>query len=134
MIINEVLNLYILNKSFTEFYQNDLPATIPSIQPTMPSFDTTGTFAIIYYPNINTHNEPTLIQTLTFNDIQLSLIPSTQTQIFKLRLFSNNRIDHPNGGSKDMADALAGSVFASASNIMVDNYRHNWPPYQILNH
>ena len=44
-----------------------------------------------------------------------------EDELLKLRLFSNNRIDHPNGGSKDMADALAGSVFASASNIMVDN-------------
>ena len=44
-----------------------------------------------------------------------------EDELLKLRLFSNNRIDHPNGGSKDMADALAGSVFASASNIMIDN-------------
>jgi hypothetical protein len=44
-----------------------------------------------------------------------------EDELLKLRLFSNNRIDHPNSGSKDMADALAGSVFAAASNIMVDN-------------
>ena len=44
-----------------------------------------------------------------------------EDELLKLRLFSNNRIDHPSGGSKDMADALAGSVFAAASNIMIDN-------------
>jgi len=44
-----------------------------------------------------------------------------ENELLKLRLFSNNRIDHPNNGSKDMADALAGSVFAAASNIMIDN-------------
>jgi len=41
-------------------------------------------------------------------------------ELLKLRLFSNNKIDHPSGGSKDMADALAGSVFNCVENIAVE--------------
>ena len=36
-----------------------------------------------------------------------------EEELLKLRLFSNNKIDHPNSGSKDLADALAGSVYQS---------------------
>jgi hypothetical protein len=41
-------------------------------------------------------------------------------ELLKLRLFSNNKIDHPSGGSKDMADSLAGSVFNCVENIAVE--------------
>ena len=41
-------------------------------------------------------------------------------ELLKLRLFSNNKIDHPSGGSKDMADALAGSVFSCVENISIE--------------
>lgn len=41
-------------------------------------------------------------------------------ELLKLRLFSNNKIDHPSGGSKDMADALAGSVFNCVENMAVE--------------
>lgn len=41
-------------------------------------------------------------------------------ELLKLRLFSNNKIDHPSGGSKDMADALAGSVFSCVENMAVE--------------
>jgi hypothetical protein len=35
-------------------------------------------------------------------------------------LFANNKIDHPNSGSKDLADALAGSVFTCIENMSVE--------------
>ncbi len=41
-------------------------------------------------------------------------------ELLKLRLFSNNKIDHPSSGSKDMADALAGSVYSCVENIAVE--------------
>lgn len=41
-------------------------------------------------------------------------------ELLKLRLFSNNKIDHPTKGSKDMADALAGSVFNCIENMAVE--------------
>jgi len=43
-----------------------------------------------------------------------------EDELLKLRLFSNNRIDHPNSGSKDMADALAGSVFNAIENMSIE--------------
>ena len=43
-----------------------------------------------------------------------------EEELLKLRLFSNNKIDHPNAGSKDLADALAGSVFNSIQNIAME--------------
>jgi hypothetical protein len=43
-----------------------------------------------------------------------------EEELLKLRLFSNNKIDHPNAGSKDLADALAGSVFNSVQNMGVE--------------
>lgn len=44
-----------------------------------------------------------------------------EEELLKLRLMSNNKVDHPTKGSKDLADALAGSVFASVSNMAVEN-------------
>jgi hypothetical protein len=35
-----------------------------------------------------------------------------EEELLKLRLFGNNKIDHPATGSKDLADALAGAVFS----------------------
>jgi intein/homing endonuclease len=43
-----------------------------------------------------------------------------EEELLKLRLFANNKIDHPNGGSKDLADAVAGSVFSTVENIAVE--------------
>jgi hypothetical protein len=43
-----------------------------------------------------------------------------EEELLKLRLFNNNKIDHPNSGSKDLADALAGSVFNCIQNIAID--------------
>lgn len=40
-----------------------------------------------------------------------------EEELLKLRLFSNNKIDHPNSGSKDLADALAGSVYQSVQHM-----------------
>jgi hypothetical protein len=43
-----------------------------------------------------------------------------EEELLKLRLFGNNKIDHPSTGSKDLADALAGSVFSCVENISSD--------------
>ena len=43
-----------------------------------------------------------------------------EEELLKLRLFSNNKIDHPNSGSKDLADALAGSVYNCISNVALE--------------
>jgi len=43
-----------------------------------------------------------------------------EEELLKLRLFSNNRIDHPSSGSKDLADALAGSVFNAVENMSIE--------------
>lgn len=43
-----------------------------------------------------------------------------EEELLKLRLFNNNKIDHPSTGSKDLADALAGSVFNCIQNIAFD--------------
>jgi hypothetical protein len=40
-----------------------------------------------------------------------------EEELLKLKLFSNNKIDHPTTGSKDLADALAGSVFNCIQNV-----------------
>jgi hypothetical protein len=42
-----------------------------------------------------------------------------EEELLKLRLFSNNKIDHPSSGSKDLADAIAGSVYNAIENISV---------------
>lgn len=44
-----------------------------------------------------------------------------EQELLKLRLFSNNKIDHPSRGSKDLADAIAGSVFSCIENIAISN-------------
>jgi hypothetical protein len=44
-----------------------------------------------------------------------------EEELLKLRLFANNKIDHPSSGSKDLADALAGSVFNCMRNVSVDS-------------
>lgn len=43
-----------------------------------------------------------------------------EEELLKLKLFSNNKIDHPNSGSKDLADALAGSVYNCIQNMAVE--------------
>jgi len=43
-----------------------------------------------------------------------------EEELLKLRLFSNNRIDHPNSGSKDLADAVAGATFTCLENMAID--------------
>jgi hypothetical protein len=43
-----------------------------------------------------------------------------EEELLKLRLFGNNKIDHPATGSKDLADALAGAVFSCVENISSD--------------
>jgi len=43
-----------------------------------------------------------------------------EEELLKLRLFSNNRIDHPNNGSKDLADAVAGATFTCLENMAID--------------
>jgi hypothetical protein len=43
-----------------------------------------------------------------------------EEELLKLRLFSNNKIDHPNSGSKDLADALAGSVYQSIQHMAIE--------------
>jgi len=43
-----------------------------------------------------------------------------EEELLKLRLFSNNRIDHPNSGSKDLADAIAGAVFVCIENMSIN--------------
>lgn len=44
-----------------------------------------------------------------------------EEELLKLRLFHNNKIDHPSGGSKDLADAVAGSVFSTVENLSIEN-------------
>jgi hypothetical protein len=44
-----------------------------------------------------------------------------EEELLKLRLFSNNKIDHPSSGSKDLADAIAGAVFNCIENISVSS-------------
>jgi hypothetical protein len=44
-----------------------------------------------------------------------------EEELLKLRLFSNNKIDHPSSGSKDLADAIAGAVFNCVENISVSS-------------
>ena len=43
-----------------------------------------------------------------------------EEELLKLRLFSNNRIDHPSNGSKDLADAVAGATFTCLENMAID--------------
>ena len=43
-----------------------------------------------------------------------------EEELLKLRLFSNNRIDHPSSGSKDLADAVAGAVFVCIENMAIN--------------
>lgn len=44
-----------------------------------------------------------------------------EEELLKLKLYGNNKIDHPTTGSKDLADALAGAVFNSISHIAMDS-------------
>ena len=43
-----------------------------------------------------------------------------EDELLKLRLINNNKLDHPTKGTKDLADSLAGAVFACAKNITLD--------------
>lgn len=43
-----------------------------------------------------------------------------EEELLKLKLFGNNKIDHPSTGSKDLADALAGAVAGCIKNIGID--------------
>jgi hypothetical protein len=44
-----------------------------------------------------------------------------EEELLKLKLFGNNKIDHPNSGSKDLADAVAGASFVCVENIAVNS-------------
>lgn len=44
-----------------------------------------------------------------------------EEELLKLRLFSNNRIDHPSSGSKDLADAVAGATFVCIENMAMNS-------------
>ena len=43
-----------------------------------------------------------------------------EEELLKLRLFGNNKIDHPNSGSKDLADAVTGATFVCIENMVID--------------
>jgi hypothetical protein len=43
-----------------------------------------------------------------------------EEELLKLKLYGNNKIDHPSTGSKDLADALAGAVYNSLDHIAVN--------------
>ena len=43
-----------------------------------------------------------------------------EDELLKLRLINNTKLDHPTKGTKDLADSLAGAVFACAKNITLD--------------
>lgn len=43
-----------------------------------------------------------------------------EEELLKLRLYNNSKIDHPTTGSKDLADALAGSVFNCIQNMAMN--------------
>ncbi len=43
-----------------------------------------------------------------------------EEELLKLRLYNNTKIDHPTTGSKDLADALAGSVFNCIQNMAMN--------------
>ena len=43
-----------------------------------------------------------------------------EEELLKLRLFGNNKIDHPNSGSKDLADAVTGATFVCIENMAID--------------
>ena len=43
-----------------------------------------------------------------------------EDELLKLKLLNNTKIDHPTKGTKDLADSLAGAVFACAKNINMD--------------
>jgi hypothetical protein len=43
-----------------------------------------------------------------------------EEELLKLRLFNNTKIDHPSSGSKDLADAVAGSVFTCMQHMAND--------------
>jgi len=44
-----------------------------------------------------------------------------EEELLKLRLFANNKIDHPSAGTKDLADAVAGSVCNTAENMVSES-------------
>jgi len=44
-----------------------------------------------------------------------------EEELLKLKLFGNNKIDHPTTGSKDLADSLAGSVFTCMQNVAISS-------------
>ncbi len=44
-----------------------------------------------------------------------------EEELLKLKLYGNNKIDHPSTGSKDLADALAGAVYNSLSHVAIDS-------------
>lgn len=44
-----------------------------------------------------------------------------EEELLKLRLYGNNKIDHPSTGSKDLADALAGAVFNCLDKVSIDS-------------
>lgn len=44
-----------------------------------------------------------------------------EEELLKLKLFGNNKIDHPTTGSKDLADSLAGSVFSCMQNVAISS-------------
>jgi hypothetical protein len=44
-----------------------------------------------------------------------------EEELLKLRLFGNNKIDHPNSGSKDLADAVTGATFVCIENMVIDS-------------
>ena len=43
-----------------------------------------------------------------------------EEELLKLKLYGNNKIDHPSTGSKDLADALAGAVFNCLDKVSID--------------
>jgi hypothetical protein len=44
-----------------------------------------------------------------------------EEELLKLKLFGNNKIDHPNSGSKDLADAVTGATFVCIENIAINS-------------
>lgn len=44
-----------------------------------------------------------------------------EEELLKLKLYGNNKIDHPTTGSKDLADSLAGSVFTCMQNVAISS-------------
>lgn len=72
--------------------------------------------------SVDIHHYTDLAMVIQERRLSAPAIPLLQTELLRLRIMPNGKIDHPRTGSKDLADATCGAVYNSISHTSRNHF------------